>query len=235
MRLSFQSPLIAVSLASLTEAERALAVDLEQMGLLTVHGESYVATTLATQLIAHHADRSPTTIASSTTPTTTPTPTARSTMELVLESNFHLYCYSHSPVDVATVTLFAKLIVTLPNVFVAHMDYGSVLAALKRGARASDIIGYLRDKMSARMAQVPPSVVATVLEQVLLWEAERSRVHFTAGVLYDGFERDEFELVANFTEQHECLIWKNASQHLLFVREDSHEQVKAFIKLINAK
>lgn len=168
---------------------------------------------------------------------------------LIAESNFHVYSYSTHFVDQAILSIFADITLRLANVVIAHITYTSTLRAFKLGCTAAHINGYLNHHIritratpatsSALSVQAPSedqtkAVLLTITSQISLWEEERARVKFQAGVLYDDFDDDLFAVVLAYVERRGLILWKNAEKKLLFVRDDAHDQVKEFIRLHRA-
>lgn len=64
----------------------------------------------------------------------------------------------------------------------------SVRQALRSGITAEQMINFLRLHAHPRMiAQAPPILPPTVVDQIKLWENERDRFNFSDGVLYSQF------------------------------------------------
>ena len=153
---------------------------------------------------------------------------------VILESNFHVYTYHTSPAHIATLALFTNTIATLPNLIMAQITRDTILHALSHGVRAQSIVNFLRNNFHPRMQDVPPAVVGAVMDQILLWESERDRVHFQRGVMYDDFKNaEQFDKVCEYASDCGVLIWKNVEKRMLFVQERAHEELlRDFIKSI---
>ena len=73
------------------------------------------------------------------------------------------------------------------------------------------------------VSQLPP----TVSDQIRLWENERDRFTFTDGVLYNQFlSQSDYELVKNYADGLECIVWSDDSRRTLVVSQNGHNAVK---------
>ena len=73
------------------------------------------------------------------------------------------------------------------------------------------------------VSQLPP----TVSDQIRLWEQERDRFMFTEGVLYNQFlSQADYDMVKNFAEQMQCVVWTCDTRRTLVVTQDGHTSVR---------
>lgn len=117
---------------------------------------------------------------------------------MIVETNYRVYAYTDSNLQVALIGLFTELMYRFPNLVVGVITRDSVRQALKGGITADQIIGYLKQHSHSQMQTegknpLPP----TVVDQVKLWELERNRLTYDEGVLYSQFlsqviERNRF-------------------------------------------
>eukprot|EP00955_Chlamydomonas_euryale_P026377 278381-Chlamydomonas_euryale.AAC.19 len=138
MQLGFRRVGQPCRLAALTRMERDIAGHLMQLGLLmpfsaTDAGELYFCPTrLAASLcggfkqgaVAANAD-----IAGG---------------HIIVETNYRVYAYTSSPVQVAILELFCRSDCVLPNLFVGTLTRESVLSAVGAGIAADEIVSYLQ-------------------------------------------------------------------------------------------
>jgi transcription initiation factor TFIIH subunit 4 len=104
---------------------------------------------------------------------------------IVLETNFRLYAYTTSMLDIAVICLFTQPLVRLPNLAVGIVTRDSVRQALMAGITADQILQYVRVKAHpALKAETAPVVPVAVAEQVALWATERARVHCDRAAMY---------------------------------------------------
>ena len=69
-----------------------------------------------------------------------------------------MYAYTASVLQCAILRLFVRCECLMPNLFVGTITRESVLAALKCGLAAEDIVGYLRAHAHAQVAARVPVV-----------------------------------------------------------------------------
>lgn len=134
--------------------------------------------------------------------------------------------------------------------------------ALRSGITAEQMINFLRLHAHPRMiAQGPPILPPTVVDQIKLWENERDRFTFSEGVLYSQFlSQQDFQVIKRnpilsfftvnskksnsvFTHfmqvlrdhavKQDVLIWQNERQRTMVVTKAGHDDVKRFWKRYN--
>lgn len=108
---------------------------------------------------------------------------------IVVETNYRVYAYTDSNLQVALLGLFTELLYRFPNLVVGMLTRDSIRQALRGGITANQIIGYLTQHAHPKMLDVENSspLPPTVVDQIRLWENERNRFTFTEGVLYSQF------------------------------------------------
>lgn len=108
---------------------------------------------------------------------------------IIVETNYRVYAYTDSNLQVALLGLFTELMYRFPNVVVGILTRDSIRQALRGGITAEQIIGYLKQHIHPQMLKgdsrnpLPP----TVVDQIKLWELERNRLTYSDGVLYSQF------------------------------------------------
>lgn len=93
-----------------------------------------------------------------------------------------------------------------------------------------------------------PIVPETIADEIRLWEADRNRVSYQPGVLYDHFpSKDAYEKVLytialmdsdialtlqveQYARDMGVLIWSNPQKQYLMVTDKGHESIRPFIK-----
>ncbi|KHJ45107.1 Transcription factor tfb2, partial [Trichuris suis] len=120
---------------------------------------------------------------------------------LVVETNFRVYCYTDSILDLAIVSTFCELLYRFPNLIVAILTRESVRHAFKVNISAEQIIQYLNTNAHRNMLKKRPVIPATITDQLKLWELEHDRFTFQSGVLYSGFLSDsDYAAVRNYAK-----------------------------------
>ncbi len=169
---------------------------------------------------------------------------------IVVETNYRVYAYTDSDLQVALIGLFAEPLYRFPNLAVSVITRESTRQAFRGGITAAQIARFLRihahtqqqqaskDKMGAtgssrkRAAESTAAndiVPSTVVDQIYLWQEERDRFTFTEGVLYNQFlSQVDFETVKNYAEQLGVCVWSNGRNRTVVVTRDGHDAVKKF-------
>ncbi|KAJ7991812.1 hypothetical protein DPEC_G00287750 [Dallia pectoralis] len=115
---------------------------------------------------------------------------------IVVETNYRLYAYTNSELQIALVALFSECLYRFPNVVVAQVTRESVQQAIVNGITAQQILHFLRTRAHPVMLKQNPVLPPTITDQIRLWELERDRLQFTEGVLYNQFlSQADFEVL----------------------------------------
>lgn len=150
---------------------------------------------------------------------------------IVVETNYRLYAYTSSSLQVALVGLFAEILCRFPNMCVGALTRDSVQQALSSGISAEQILHFLRTRAHPEMLKTNPIIPPTISDQIRLWELERSRMKFTEGVLYNQFlSQADFEILRKYAEDLGVLMWANSSKRVIVVSRSGHDDVKRFWK-----
>ncbi|KAJ3609324.1 hypothetical protein NHX12_023847 [Muraenolepis orangiensis] len=137
------------------------------------------------------------------------------TSYIVVETNYRIYAYTNSELQIALVALFSEMLYRFPNVVVGQVTRESVQQAIANGITA----------------QQTPVVPATITDQIRLWELERDRLQFTEGVLYNQFlSQADFEVLRDRAQGLGCLVWQNVPHRVMVVSPNGHSEVKKFWK-----
>ncbi|CDQ84159.1 unnamed protein product [Oncorhynchus mykiss] len=115
---------------------------------------------------------------------------------IVVETNYRLYAYTNSELQIALVALFSECLYRFPNVVVAQVTRESVQQAIANGITAQQILHFLRTRAHPVMLKQNPVLPPTITDQIRLWELERDRLQFSEGVLYNQFlSQADFEVL----------------------------------------
>lgn len=161
---------------------------------------------------------------------------------IIIETNYRLYAYTSSPLQISLIALFTTLKYRFPNLVTGKVTRQSIRRAIEMGITADQIVSYLAthahpqmrkhnaSRSTSNQAGIPPSVLPpTVVDQIRLWQLERDRVRATAGFLFKDFvSLAEYEAPCRYAEEIGVLIWKSDRQRRFFVTR--HEQVAAFLR-----
>lgn len=161
---------------------------------------------------------------------------------IIVETNYRIYAYTSSPLQISLIALFSTLKYRFPNLITGKVTRQSIRRAVEMGITADQIISYLSTHAHPQMrkhnisktanpqAGVPPSVLPpTVVDQIRLWQLERDRVKATPGFLFKDFvSLAEYEAPCRYAEEIGVLTWKSDRKRMFFVTR--HEQVAAFLR-----
>ena len=146
---------------------------------------------------------------------------------LVVETNYRVYAYTESQLQVALLSLFTDVKSRFPDFTVGTLSRESVQQALACGISASQIIDFLRTRAHPQMLSNNPIIPPTITDQIKLWEMERERLRYTEGVLYNQFlAQSDFEMLRKYAEEKKHLLWANSQKRLMVVSKTGHDDVK---------
>uniref|UniRef100_A0A8D0HGQ0 General transcription factor IIH subunit 4 n=1 Tax=Sphenodon punctatus TaxID=8508 RepID=A0A8D0HGQ0_SPHPU len=150
---------------------------------------------------------------------------------IVVETNYRIYAYTDSELQIALIALFSEMLYRFPNLVVARVTRESVQQAIANGITADQIIHFLRTRADSVMLRQTPVLPPTITDQIRLWELERDRLRFSEGVLYNQFlSQVDFELLRNHARELGVLVFENPAKRLMVVTPAGHSDVKRFWK-----
>ncbi|KAM3596505.1 uncharacterized protein V6R79_015729 [Siganus canaliculatus] len=150
---------------------------------------------------------------------------------IVVETNYRIYAYTNSELQVALVALFSEMLYRFSNVVVAQVTRESVQQAIANGITAQQIIHFLRTRAHPIMLKQTPVLPPTITDQIRLWELERDRLQYTEGVLYNQFlSQADFEVLRDRAQGLGCLVWQDVAHRVMVVTPQGHSEVKRFWK-----
>ncbi|KAF3030860.1 RNA polymerase II transcription factor B 52 kDa subunit [Penicillium rubens] len=159
---------------------------------------------------------------------------------IIIETNYRLYAYTSSPLQISLISLFTNLKYRFPNLVTGKITRQSVRRAIEMGITADQIISYLLSHAHPQLRKhsaaqpngkgVPASVLPpTVTDQIRLWQLERDRLRATAGFLFKDFTSlAEYQAPCQYAAEIGVLVWKSDRKRMFFVTR--HEQVAAFLR-----
>lgn len=152
---------------------------------------------------------------------------------IIVESNYRLYAYTDSRLQIALIALFCEINYRFPNIVIGLITRDSVRQALKSGMSAQQIINYLLMHAHPTVRDNQHPIPPTVIDQIYLWEREREKFMFTEGRLYSQFNsQSDFDLLRKYAEDHGFLIFDNPASRVMIVHEDGHDPVRRYWKKI---
>jgi transcription initiation factor TFIIH subunit 4 len=154
---------------------------------------------------------------------------------IIIETNYRLYAYTSSPLQIAVLALFTKLNTRYPNMVSGKITRASISQAIAHGITSDQIITYLSTHAHPQLQKTSaaqgggPVLPPTVVDQIRLWQFENERMKTTPGFLFKEFEsQKEYDACVKYAEDLGELCWRSDSKRMFFVRK--HEQLAAFIK-----
>ncbi len=148
---------------------------------------------------------------------------------IVIETNYRIYAYTSSPLQIAVLALFTKLGTRYPNMVSGRISRESIRKAIATGITSEQIITYLTTHAHPQMRKNTPILPPTVVDQIRLWQIEGERMKSTSGLLFKEFATlDEYLAPCLYAEEIGVLVWKNENKRMFFVTR--HEQVASFLK-----
>merc|ERR1712000_242952 len=231
---------------ALTEQRRNMLPSLVDFGLVHVphHKRSmFFPTRLATTLTSGGSSSLRTIsegVAAATTAAFTPTPTgplgasAEKKGSVVIETNYRVYAYTNSTLQIAVLALFCQLSMRFPDMVGGRLTRASIRRAINYGITADQIIAYLAAHAHEQMHRTAaltnkPVLPPTVVDQIRLWQLENERMKTVSGFLFKDFDdTKEYIDVARFAEDAGVLVWRNDQQGMFFASK--HEQIRDYLR-----
>ena len=237
LRLTFQKPGTPYPTDSLPPAQRSVVSDLAHLGLLypltSPSGAGYYVPTYLTAGLSSGGDAGD----GVTGDGAVPADERGHEGHVVVETNYRVYAYTTSAVEVEILRLFTRPDYKLPNLYVGMVTRESVLAALSGGISAEQIVRYLRQHAHPQTRKTPGAAVPTnVCDQIRLWAREQIRVKRAPAVLYCDFPTGTgmFDKVVAAASDADVLLWEDKPGMRLAVAAEGHDRMKAVFAAIRA-
>ncbi|KAE8453654.1 hypothetical protein EG329_009165 [Mollisiaceae sp. DMI_Dod_QoI] len=153
---------------------------------------------------------------------------------IIIETNYRLYAYTNSPLQIAVLALFTRLGTRYPNMVSGRITRESVARAISHGITADQIISYLDTHAHPQLRKTAtvngnPVLPPTVVDQIKLWQIENERMKATPGFLFRDFDNlKEYEACVRYADEIGVLTWKSDAKRMFFVTR--HEQLRDYIK-----
>lgn len=215
----------AYSTSTLTLTQLQMLDDLSAMGIVfrsTKDAKVFYPTRLATTLTSESGGLN-------TSGDTSASNNSANQGFIIIETNYRLYAYTNSLIQIAIISLFCKLQHRFPNLISGKLTKESVHKAVSQGITSQQIISYLTTYAHPQMQKNKTFIPPTVMDQIRLWEYEGERVETENGYLMREFSTQaEYKDVKKYAEECGVLKWSNDERRMFFI---SHvEQVSAYLK-----
>ncbi|KAL2048683.1 hypothetical protein N7G274_000595 [Stereocaulon virgatum] len=172
---------VPYSKTNLTATQCQMIHDLSDFGIVheaTPEASHFYPTRLATTLTSDAGGLRSTSLASSSD---------ANRGFIVIETNYRIYAYTSSNLQIAILQLFTRLITRYPNMVAGKITRESIRRAISMGITSDQIISYLTTHAHPQMAKKQPVLPATVVDQIRLWQLEGDRMKATPGFLFKEF------------------------------------------------
>ncbi len=223
---------IAYSTSTISESQRNILPVMQDLGLLylpnsgsyATSGTEFFPTRLATTLTSSAAALR--TISSGVNAATADNAGGGF---IVIETNYRLYAYTSSPLQIAVLSLFCKLSTRFPNMVTGRVTRQSIRVAIEHGITSDQIISYLSTHAHPQMRKKAPILPPTVVDQIRLWQIENERMQATPGYLFKDFSSQvDYDACATYADEIGVLAYKNEAKRIFFVTKV--EQLRDYIK-----
>lgn len=213
---------IPYSTHSLTPTQNQMLTDLVSFGLIyrrTPTSTHFYPTRLSTTLTSD----SPALLNSSLSSASSGPTSSGEKGYIILETNYRLYAYTSSPLQISLLSLFSTLHTRYPNLITAKITKSSIAAAINQSITADQIITYLTThahpilRRSAAIHQAP-ILPPTVVDQIRLWQIEGERMTTWKGFyIKDTGSEEEYIKAVEYAEALGVLRQRFDSKRSFFV------------------
>lgn len=154
---------------------------------------------------------------------------------IILETNYRIYAYTTSPLQISVLALFCNLRHRFAGMVTGRLTRDSIRQAISYGITADQIVSYLATHAHEQMhraAQVSqkPVLPPTVVDQIRLWQLENERMRATKGFLFRDFDtRAEYDALSTYADEIGVLVWRSDQRQMFFASR--HEQLGDYLKL----
>lgn len=219
----------AYTTTDLSSAQLELVQDLVEFGIVwqdTAGSARFWPTRLATTLTQDSTAQAPSTKDAFST-----IASSGANGFVILETNYRLYAYTSSPLQIAVLDLFTDLTSRFPNLCTGQLSRTSIRKALENGITADQVILFLTSHAHPQMRKTMPLLPPTVVDQIRLWELEKNRLKATTGYLFRDFNRvEEFDEAMKYAKDIGVLVYDNLAKRCFFVSIEGVSLLTAFIK-----
>ncbi|KAM3505609.1 hypothetical protein MY11210_007897 [Beauveria gryllotalpidicola] len=153
---------------------------------------------------------------------------------IVIETNYRLYAYTQSTLQIAVLALFARLTMRFPDMVAGRITRTSIRQAIQFGITADQIIAYLAAHAHEQMHRsaalaARPVLPPTVVDQIRLWQLENERMKTTGGFLFRDFDdQKEYQDTRRFADEIGVLVWSSDKTGMFFASK--FEQIRDYLK-----
>lgn len=153
---------------------------------------------------------------------------------IILETNFRMYAYVNSPLQIAVLALFADLKFRFKGLVSGVLTRNSIRRAVDMGITSDQIVSYLATHAHEQMHRVAastqkPVLPPVVVDQIRLWQLDTERMLATSGFLFKDFDNyKEYNEICNFADDIGVVTWRNDRKGMFFASKV--DQIKDFMR-----
>ncbi len=153
---------------------------------------------------------------------------------IILETNFRVYAYVDSPLQIAVLALFVDLKYRFKGLVSGVLTRASIRRAVDMGITSDQIISYLATHAHEQMHRVgaaahKPVLPPVVVDQIRLWQLDTERMLATSGFLFKDFDDyKEYNEICNFADDIGVVAWRNDRKGMFFASKV--DQIKDFMR-----
>lgn len=241
------------SLAALNETQINMLSDLRDYGLIYQRKSTsrrFYPTRLATTLTSDSTTlRSASAAMNKVIEQTKNSINFENSGSIIIETNFKLYAYTNSPLQIAVLNLFVHLKTRFANLVTGQITRESIRKALSSGITAEQIISYLETHAHPQLRRLAEEQLnkkseydsnsneklhilqPTIADQIKLWQLEMDRILTFDGYLFTDFANDqEYQLISKYAEEIGVLLWSDSNKKKCFITKEGNNQVIAYAK-----
>lgn len=176
-----------------------------------------------------------------------PNPKESSHLAIIVQTNFQICGYTTSELHVSMMGLFCDVqtIRRLPNVVFMHMTRDSVKSAFQLGIQAAQILRFLEKHAHPKLREsgnltnlgssVKSPIPANVVDQIWLWDRERSRVTLGEVFQHNCVMSGEFQAVVQYAKDKGAYSWSSENKQMILLKYQHAPRMQKFVRQWRAK
>jgi transcription initiation factor TFIIH subunit 4 len=150
---------------------------------------------------------------------------------IIIETNFRIYAYTASPLQISILDLFSELEYRTPNLVVGSLTRESLRFVYSKGVTSDQIIDYVYKHAHVQMKSKRPIIPETITDQLRLWEKEKKRIRFEDGILWADFPTQEvFKSIEAEAIRQRLVLFTDSKGKVIVSHADSMEQMKEIFR-----
>lgn len=152
-------------------------------------------------------------------------------IHIVTETNFRVYAYDSTPLQLALLELFVDVRYHFPNLVCGDITRESVMRALHMGITAEQMFVYLKKNAHPDTMGRKCVVPTNVADRLILWENERSRANFRSCTVFDTFaSRELFDQAERYANKRQVLLWSSKDKMKMVIRRIGATSIDNYVR-----